>query len=100
MKFSLNPQSKQFIQEVIDQGQHKSVDEVVCYSLKLLAERDKIQTQSTELLRQELKQGIEQFKDADFVEFDQEEHLRLIATELVKRNYSVKNYAVYQKLID
>lgn len=42
MKFSLNTQSKQFIQEVIDQGQHKSVDEVVCYSLKLLAERDKI----------------------------------------------------------
>ncbi len=59
MKIELTPELEQIIQQQVDSGHYKSVDEVIYAGVKLLDQLEKTYQGRYEELRQEVLQGIE-----------------------------------------
>ncbi|MFP4254846.1 MAG: type II toxin-antitoxin system ParD family antitoxin, partial [Halothece sp.] len=59
MKIELTPELEQIIQQQVDSGHYKSVDEVIYAGVKLLDQLEKTYQGRDEEIRQEVLQGIE-----------------------------------------
>jgi len=59
MNIELTPELEQIIQQQVDSGQYKSIDEVIYAGVKLLDQVEKTYQGRYEELRQEVLQGIE-----------------------------------------
>ena len=59
MSIELTPELEQIIQQQVDKGHYKSVDEVIYAGVKLLDQLEKTYQGRYEELRQEVLQGIE-----------------------------------------
>ncbi|MFP4133416.1 MAG: type II toxin-antitoxin system ParD family antitoxin [Cyanobacteriota bacterium] len=59
MKIELTPELEQIIQQQVDSGHYKSVDEVIYAGVKLLDQLEKTYQGRYEEIRQEVLQGIE-----------------------------------------
>ena len=60
MNVSLTPELEQLVHHKVESGLYLSASEVVREALRLLDERDKLQTMKMEELRKQIKIGIEQ----------------------------------------
>ncbi len=58
MNVSLTPQLENLLKEKVATGMYSSVSEVVREALRLLSERDSLNTTKRDVLRQEVAQGI------------------------------------------
>ena len=59
MNISLTPQLEELVKKKVDSGLYGSPSEVMREALRLLEERDRIDTMRLEELRAEIKKGIE-----------------------------------------
>jgi antitoxin ParD1/3/4 len=59
MNVSLTPELEQYIQEKVSTGMYYSASEVVREGLRLLKERDHLQTMRLQELRQDIQAGLE-----------------------------------------
>ncbi len=68
MKIKLTPELEQIIQQQVDSGHYKSVDEVIYAGVKLLDQLEKTYQGRYEELRQEVLQGIEASNRGDVID--------------------------------
>ncbi len=68
MKIKLTPELEQIIQQQVDSGHYKSVDEVIYAGVKLLDQLEKTYQGRYEELRQEVLQGIEASNRGDMID--------------------------------
>lgn len=58
MNVSLTPQLESYVKHKVAGGMYNSVSEVIREALRLLEERDTLQSMKLEALRQDIKQGL------------------------------------------
>jgi antitoxin ParD1/3/4 len=58
MNVSLTPELESYVKQKVAGGMYNSVSEVIREALRLLEERDTIQSMKLEALRQDIKQGL------------------------------------------
>jgi antitoxin ParD1/3/4 len=68
MNIELTPELEQIIQQQVDKGYYKSVDEVIYAGVKLLDQLEKTYQGRYEELRQEVLQGIEASNRGEVIE--------------------------------
>ena len=68
MNIELTPELEQIIQQQVDSGNYKSIDEVIYAAVKLLDQLEKTYQGRYEELRQEVLQGIEASDRGDMID--------------------------------
>ncbi|MEJ2406745.1 MAG: type II toxin-antitoxin system ParD family antitoxin [Candidatus Thiodiazotropha sp.] len=58
MNVSLTPQLESYVKHKVEGGMYNSVSEVIREALRLLEERDALQSMKLEALRQDINQGL------------------------------------------
>ena len=71
MNVSLTPELESLVQQKVQSGLYSSASEVVREALRLLNDRDTIQQQRLEELRREIKVGLDDLNQGQFVPGEQ-----------------------------
>ena len=70
MNVSLTPQLEVFVKQKVSKGLYNSASEVIREALRLLEERDALQTMKLEALRHEIAEGITSLDNGEGVPLD------------------------------
>jgi antitoxin ParD1/3/4 len=60
MNISLTPELEKLVNDKVQSARYTSASEVICEALRLLQERDQLNSRELELMRAKIRRGIEQ----------------------------------------
>ncbi|MBX3289542.1 MAG: type II toxin-antitoxin system ParD family antitoxin [Acidobacteria bacterium] len=75
MNISLTPELEKLVNDKVESGLYNSASEVVREGLRLLRDHDELRRIRQEELRKEVRLGIEQLRNGQYLEFDSAEEL-------------------------
>ncbi len=75
MNISLTPELEKLVTDKVESGLYNSASEVVREGLRLLRDHDELRRIRQEELRKEVRLGVEQIRNGQYLEFDSAEEL-------------------------